>query len=68
MHANTGFRGESFSQAKCFVRLYQDAETVVVPSSSWLAMIRDKYPWLIHELGNTELQEQFAALLPRVFE
>jgi L-lactate dehydrogenase complex protein LldE len=68
MHANTGFRGEAFSQAKRFVRLYQDTETVVVPSSSCVAMIRDQYPGLIHELGNTELQEQFAELLPRVFE
>src|SRR5208337_4060846 len=33
MHANTGFRREAYSQAKRFVRLYQDAETVVIPSS-----------------------------------
>ena len=38
MHANTGFHGEAFSQAKRFIRLYQDAETVVVPSSSCVAM------------------------------
>ena len=31
MHANTGFRSEAFSQAKRFVRLYQDAENVVDP-------------------------------------
>ena len=43
MHANTGFRAEAFSQAKRFVRLYQDAEAVVIPSSSCVAMIRDQY-------------------------
>ena len=32
MHANTGFRSEAFSQAKRFVRLYQDAESVLIPS------------------------------------
>jgi L-lactate dehydrogenase complex protein LldE len=68
MHANTGFRGEAFSQAKRLVRLYQDTETLVVPSSSCVAMIRDQYPGLIHELGNAELQNQFDALLPRIYE
>ena len=68
MHANTGFRGEAFSQAKRFIRLYQDSETVVVPSSSCVAMMRDQYPGLIAELGNEELRKQYGALLPRVFE
>lgn len=68
MHANTGFRGEAFSQAKRFVRLYQDAEHVVVPSSSCVAMMRDQYPGLIAELGSKELRDQFDALMPRVYE
>jgi L-lactate dehydrogenase complex protein LldE len=68
MHANTGFRAEAFSQAKRFVRMYRDTETVVIPSSSCVAMIRDQYPGLIAELGNEELRKDFAALLPRVHE
>lgn len=68
MHANTGFRGEAFSQAKRFVQLYRDADTVVIPSSSCVAMIRDQYPGLFEELGNEALRVEFAALLPRVFE
>src|SRR5450631_4000615 len=68
MHANTGFRGEAFSQAKRFVRLYQDAESVVVPSSSCVAMVRDQYPGLFEELGNEPLRNDFAALLPRIHE
>ncbi len=68
MHANTGFRGEAFSQAKRFIRLYQDTEAVVVPSSSCVAMMRDQYPGLIEELGNQELRMEFEALQPRVFE
>jgi L-lactate dehydrogenase complex protein LldE len=68
MHANTGFRSEAYSQAKRFVRIYQDADTVVIPSSSCVAMIRDQYPGLFEELGNQELRRQFAALLPRVYE
>ena len=68
MHANTGFRSEAFSQAKRFVRLYQDAESVLIPSSSCVAMIRDQYPGLFQELGNQQLRDQFEALLPRVYE
>jgi L-lactate dehydrogenase complex protein LldE len=68
MHANTGFRGEAYAQAKRFVRMYQDAEAVVIPSSSCVAMIRDQYPGLFEELGNEELRREFKSLLPRVFE
>jgi L-lactate dehydrogenase complex protein LldE len=68
MHANTGFRAEAYSQAKRFVRLYQDAEAVVIPSSSCVAMIREQYPGLFEELGNDQLRKEFTALLPRVYE
>jgi len=68
MHANTGFRGEAFSQAKRFVQLYRDTETVVIPSSSCVAMFRDQYPGLFEELGTEALRREYAALLPRVFE
>ena len=68
MHANTGFRAEAFSQAKRFVRLYTDAENVVIPSSSCVAMMRDQYPGLFEELGNESLRRDFAALLPRIYE
>jgi L-lactate dehydrogenase complex protein LldE len=68
MHANTGFRGEAFSQAKRFIQLYTDAETVLIPSSSCVAMIRDQYPGLVDELGNETLQRDLRALLPRVCE
>ena len=43
MHANTGFRKEAFSQALNFIRLYQDAEAVVIPSTSCVSMIRDQH-------------------------
>jgi L-lactate dehydrogenase complex protein LldE len=68
MHANTGFRAEAFSQAKRLVRLYQDAETVVVPSSSCVAMMREQYPGIIEQMGNETLLKQYSELMPRVFE
>ena len=68
MHANTGFRREAFAQAKRFIQIYRDAETVVAPSSSCVAMMRDQYPGLIEELGDEALRKEFEALLPRVYE
>ncbi len=68
MHANTGFRAEAFSQAKRFVRLFRDSESVLIPSSSCVAMIRDQYHGLFEELGNERLRQEFAMLLPRVYE
>lgn len=68
MHANTGFRSEAYAQANRFVRMYQDSEAVVIPSSSCVAMIRDQYPGLMQELGTPKLQEQLQSLLPRVYE
>jgi L-lactate dehydrogenase complex protein LldE len=68
MHANTGFQSEASSQARRLVRLYKDAERVVVPSSSCVAMIREQYPALIHRFGDQSLENDFNALLPRVYE
>ncbi len=68
MHANTGFHPEAISLAQRFVRLYQDAEAIVIPSSSCVAMIREQYAGLFEELGDTGLRQACAALLPRVFE
>jgi L-lactate dehydrogenase complex protein LldE len=68
MHANTGFRAEAFAQASRFVRMYQDAEAVVIPSSSCVAMIRDQYAALFQELGTEKLRKQFESLVPRVYE
>jgi L-lactate dehydrogenase complex protein LldE len=68
MHANTGFRGEAFSQAKRFVRMYRDTEAVVVPSSSCVAMVREQYPGPFEELGTESERKELSAVLPRVHE
>jgi L-lactate dehydrogenase complex protein LldE len=68
MHANSGFRNEAISLAQRFVRIYQEAEAVVIPSSSCVAMIREQYSGLFEELGDAGLRRGFEALLPRVFE
>ena len=51
MHAYTGFRAEAFSQAKRFAGPYQDAESVVIPSSSRVAMIGNQHPARLKKQG-----------------
>jgi len=55
-----------------FVAQFRDAEAVVVPSSSCVAMMRDHYPLMAAEMarkeGKRELVAEVAALLPRVYE
>jgi len=68
MHANSGFRAEAFSQAKRLVRLYEKDETVVIPGSSCVAMMREQYPGIFEELGNESQRRELAAFLPKVYE
>ena len=68
MHYNTGYQADAFPLMRRFVEIFADAETICVPSSSCVAMIRDHYPKMAAVSGDRRLQEQVAALLPRVFE
>lgn len=68
MHANTGFRTEACNLAKRFVRMYRDAENIVIPSSSCVAMIRDQYAGLFEGADDERLRREFTSLLPRVYE
>ncbi len=68
MHYNTGYQAEAMPLLERFVAQFKDAEAVVVPSSSCVAMMRDHYPKMAHEIGKTELIGEVDALLPKVFE
>jgi len=68
MHANTGYRDESTALARRFVRIFGDAETVVTPSASCAAMVREQYPRLAERAGDAELVAEVGRLAPRVLE
>jgi L-lactate dehydrogenase complex protein LldE len=68
MHYNTGYANEALSIMRHFVRVFETAELICIPSSSCVAMIRDHYPQMAAETGDAALQRQVEALLPRVFE
>ena len=72
MHYNTGYQAEAMPLLERFVAQFRNAEVVVVPSSSCVAMMRDHYPVLAAEVAETrseqELVGEVARLLPRVYE
>ena len=68
MHYNTGYQAEAAPLLERFVTQFQDAEAVVIPSSSCVAMMRDHYPKMAARMGKPDLVTGVERLLPRVFE
>lgn len=68
MHWNTGYQPEAMPLLERFVAQFEHCEAVVIPSSSCVAMIRDHYPLMASQAGDTVLQQKVAELLPRVWE
>jgi L-lactate dehydrogenase complex protein LldE len=68
MHYNTGYQAEAMPLLRRFVEQFKNAEAVVVPSSSCVAMMRDHYPKMAGEIGDPELTRDLNLLLPKVFE
>ncbi|RXS94525.1 (Fe-S)-binding protein [Silvibacterium dinghuense] len=68
MHWNTGYLKEAVPIIRHFVNVFRDAEAVVIPSSSCVAMIRDHYPKAAEASGDAAFVREVEALLPRVWE
>lgn len=68
MHYNTGYQEEAIPLAKRFVEIFSDAEAVVAPSASCVAMVHEFYPKIARLTGNKEFEKQVDKLIPRVYE
>lgn len=68
MHYNTGYKRESQPLLRRFVEIFADAEVICAPSSSCVAMVRDHYPKMARELGDSRLAEAVDQVVPRVYE
>ncbi|HEX7359405.1 MAG TPA: (Fe-S)-binding protein [Bryobacteraceae bacterium] len=66
MHYNTGYLGEALPLMKHFLDVFRTAETICIPSSSCVAMIRDHYPKMA--AGDPSLEREVRELLPKVYE
>jgi L-lactate dehydrogenase complex protein LldE len=68
MHANSGYAAEALALARRFVRVFGDAETIVSPSGSCVAMVRHHYAQLADDAGDARLAQEVDVLAPRVHE
>lgn len=68
MHVNSGYGHEVVPLVRNFVAAFRDAEVIVSPSPSCVAMIHDYYPKLAALSGDPGLEREVAELLPRVRE
>jgi L-lactate dehydrogenase complex protein LldE len=68
MHFNTGYQREAIPLVRHFVEVFRDAEVVVSPSASCVAMVRDLYPRAAELAEDSTLADAVAALTPRVLE
>jgi len=68
MHYNTGYQKDALPLMQRFLEMYRDVETICIPSSSCVSMMRDHYPKMAEQSGNPEIHSQVESLLPRVHE
>jgi L-lactate dehydrogenase complex protein LldE len=68
MHANTGYGVQAAMLARRFVRVFEGAETIVTPSGSCAAMVRQHYPRLAAEAGDEDLADRVRGTAARVYE
>ncbi len=66
MHLNSGYGADALVLVRRFVRVFRDAEIVVIPSTSCTAMVRTQYPRLAE--ADPALLRAVEDLLPRVHE
>ncbi len=68
IHFNTGYRREAFRVMERFLEVFEDEETVVAPSASCVAMVREQYPELVAWAGASDLEEGVRGLGARIRE
>ena len=54
IHFNTGYRREAHRLLRRFLKVFDGSEAVVAPSASCVAMVREQYPELVRNAGDSE--------------
>ena len=68
MHYNSGYQREALPLVRMFVEIFREAEVVCIPSGSCAATVREQYPRIAAESGDTRLSADVESLLPKVYE
>ena len=59
MHYNTGYHAEALPLVKRLMDEFRDAETIVVPSASCVAMMRDHYELMAHNANDLRMMDSY---------
>ncbi|TDP96665.1 (Fe-S)-binding protein [Labedaea rhizosphaerae] len=68
MHFNTGYQREAVPLVRRFVEVFADAEAVVAPSASCVAMVREFYGRVAEVAGDRKLARAVTEVQPKVHE
>lgn len=68
MHYNTGYHEEAIPLVRRFLEVFEDAEYIVAPSASCVAMIHEFYPKVAERAGDKQLAQEVEKMIPKVFE
>ena len=68
LHFNTGYQDAAAALARRFVQVFAEADVVVAPSASCVAMVREFYPYLAEQIDDADLARDVRELIPRVVE
>ncbi len=68
MHYNSGYQDEAIPLVRKFIQVFKDAEVVVAPSASCVAMVREFYADLAKRSGDQELIAKVAQVVTKVYE
>jgi L-lactate dehydrogenase complex protein LldE len=68
MHGNSGHAADALGLVRRFARVFAGAQTVVSPSASCVAFVREQGPVLARGAGDAGLEDELRALGERTFE
>ncbi|MFH5883924.1 (Fe-S)-binding protein [Halalkalibaculum sp. DA3122] len=68
MHYNTGYHDEAIPLVRKFVEVFGDAEAIVAPSASCVAMVHEFYHKVAERAEDRGLAREVDRVVPRVFE
>lgn len=68
MHYNSGYQKQAASLMRSFLRVFEGAELICIPSSSCVAMMRENFPKIAAKARDARAVEAVDKLLPRIFE
>jgi L-lactate dehydrogenase complex protein LldE len=68
MHINTGYQRDALPLVRRYVEVFEDCETIVMPSGSCAGAVRHQHAMVARRLGDEQLARRAEAVAARTFE